>query len=53
MVRALAVLGAAVVGVYLVTTGGRIAGLDILDLPVALLAFVVASVAAIVALRYI
>jgi hypothetical protein len=53
MIRALAVLGAAVLAVYLVVTGGRIAGFYVFDLPMALLAFGAATLAAIVALRYI
>jgi len=53
MVRALALLGAAMSGAYVVTTGGHIAGLDIFDLPVALLAFAAAGAAAVFSLRYI
>ena len=53
MIRALALVGAAVVGAYAVATGGNIAGYDISDAPVALLAFAAASVGTILALRYI
>ncbi|HEX2256621.1 MAG TPA: hypothetical protein VHG92_07970 [Afifellaceae bacterium] len=53
MVRALALLGAAVAGAYLVVTGGQIAGFDIFDAPVALLAFAAAGGAAVLSLRYI
>lgn len=53
MIRALALLGAAVVGAYGVATGGHIAGYDIFDAPVAMLAFIAAGGAAVLSLRYI
>jgi hypothetical protein len=53
MLRALALLGAAVAGAYLVVSGGQIAGFDLSETPVALLAFAVAGGAAVVSLRYI
>jgi hypothetical protein len=53
MLRALALLGAAVVGAYVVATGGQLAGYNLFDAPVALLAFAAAGGAAILSLRYI
>lgn len=53
MIRALSLLGAAVVGAYAVTTGGNIAGYDIFDAPLAMLAFVAAGGATVLSLRFI